>query len=101
MQGNSFRQELKLEDGYIEIESEGNALVKLWVDVFNPVVHVDVDFKLHAPENTFVEAVLKNGEVVKLIVTPEERREDLIVYYYSPQNKQIRTKSSNNELNKL
>lgn len=40
----SFRQELKLTEGYIEIESnkkEGSstetALLKLWVDVFNPV----------------------------------------------------------------
>ena len=44
-----FRQELKLEDGFIEIESEKNngqkqlnAKIKLWVDVFHPVVHVDV-----------------------------------------------------------
>uniref|UniRef100_UPI003216FDEF DUF5703 domain-containing protein n=1 Tax=uncultured Draconibacterium sp. TaxID=1573823 RepID=UPI003216FDEF len=45
-----FRQELKLADGYIEIESakdnEPNTLkskIRLWVDVFNPVVHVDVE----------------------------------------------------------
>jgi len=45
--GHSFRQELKLEDGYIEIESKNGkeriAKIKLWVDVFNPVVHVDVE----------------------------------------------------------
>lgn len=43
---NSFRQELKLEDGYVEIESKQDenekVLIKLWIDVFNPVVHVDV-----------------------------------------------------------
>ncbi len=45
----SFRQELKLADGYIEIEAEKDtpdnfsALIKLWVDVYNPVVHVDVE----------------------------------------------------------
>ena len=45
-----FRQELKLSDGYIEIKSERkgqanklNATVKLWVDVHQPVVHVDVE----------------------------------------------------------
>jgi hypothetical protein len=47
--GNSFRQQLKLEDGYIEIDSkEGekeNTIIKLWVDVFQPVVHVDVEAK--------------------------------------------------------
>lgn len=44
---NAFRQELKLENGYIEIESKTgekqNALIKLWVDVFSPVVHIDVE----------------------------------------------------------
>jgi hypothetical protein len=45
-----FRQELKLSDGYIEINSERkgqanklNATVKLWIDVHQPVVHVDVE----------------------------------------------------------
>ena len=44
---HSFQQELKLEDGYIEIESKRdekeNARIKLWVDIFSPVVHVDVE----------------------------------------------------------
>lgn len=44
---NQFHQELKLEDGYIEIESKNdekeNTKIKLWVDVFNPVVHVDIE----------------------------------------------------------
>ncbi len=44
---SSFRQELKLEDGYIEIESKKgdkeSTIIKLWVDVFNPLVHVDVE----------------------------------------------------------
>lgn len=42
----SFRQELKLQDGYVEIEG-GNAnlrsTVKIWVDVFRPVVHVECE----------------------------------------------------------
>jgi len=42
-----FRQELKLSDGYIEIESSNNGrqhvLIKLWVDVYNPVVHLDLE----------------------------------------------------------
>lgn len=49
--GNAaFRQELKLADGYIEIEAnqiEGSdtsrARIKLWVDVDKPVVHIDVE----------------------------------------------------------
>lgn len=44
---HTFRQELKLKEGYVEIESKGyegqKAIVKLWVDVFNPVVHVEAE----------------------------------------------------------
>jgi hypothetical protein len=39
----------------------------------------DVHFKLHAPYNTTVEAELKNGKIVKLIVLPENRRKDVEV----------------------
>jgi hypothetical protein len=38
----------------------------------------DVHFKLHAPYQTTVEAVLKNGKVEKLEVIPESRRKDII-----------------------
>ncbi len=37
----------------------------------------DVSFKLHAPFNTTVEGILKNGQVVSLKVTPESRRADI------------------------
>jgi len=41
-----FRQELKLADGFIEIESNTTdgqkVLIKLWVDVHSPVVHVEL-----------------------------------------------------------
>jgi hypothetical protein len=39
--------------------------------------NIDVHFKLHAPYNTTVEAELKDGEVILLKVTPEERRKDV------------------------
>jgi hypothetical protein len=39
----------------------------------------DVSFKLHAPGNTTVEAVLKAGKLVTLQVTPESRRKDVEV----------------------
>ncbi|MCP4450521.1 MAG: hypothetical protein GY809_03600, partial [Planctomycetes bacterium] len=42
-----FRQTLKLADGGIEIEAKGHegyrVLIKLWIDVYNAVVHVEVD----------------------------------------------------------
>jgi hypothetical protein len=46
-----FRQELKLADGFIEIETRRNdglkVLIKLWVDVYNPVVHLEVESNEH------------------------------------------------------
>jgi hypothetical protein len=36
-----FRQELKLKDGYVEIAA-GNTQIQFWVDVFHPIIHVEV-----------------------------------------------------------
>ena len=41
---NGFHQELKLKDGYVEV-TQNNTEIKLSVDVFNPVIHVDVKSK--------------------------------------------------------
>jgi len=38
----------------------------------------DVDFKLHAPRQTTVEAVVKGGKLATLKVTPESRRKDVV-----------------------
>ncbi|MFV0540072.1 MAG: DUF5703 domain-containing protein [Aestuariibaculum sp.] len=38
---DGFHQELHLEDGYISI-LQNNTEIKLWVDVFHPVIHVNV-----------------------------------------------------------
>ena len=39
----------------------------------------DVDFKLHAPYNTVIEGAVKNGKLEKLRVTPESRRNDIVI----------------------
>jgi len=39
----------------------------------------NVDFKLRAPEQTTVEASVKNGKIISLKVTPESRRKDVVV----------------------
>ena len=36
-----FRQELKLKDGYVEIEA-GGTQIQFWADVFHPVIHVEI-----------------------------------------------------------
>ena len=48
---NNFRQELKLTDGYVEITSN-DVTVQLWVDVFHPVVHVEIKSK-HVVSSVF------------------------------------------------
>jgi len=40
----------------------------------------DVRFKLHAPDQTIVEAEVRDGRVVELIVTPESRRKDVTLH---------------------
>ncbi|KAA6300609.1 MAG: hypothetical protein EZS26_003247 [Candidatus Ordinivivax streblomastigis] len=40
-----FRQELKLEEGHIVINGKNKDIsseIRIWVDVFNPVIHVDI-----------------------------------------------------------
>lgn len=44
----------------------------------------DVNFKLHAPYNTIVEGVLKDGKLTNLKVTPESRRSDLEILLNKP-----------------
>ncbi len=44
--GEHFQQELKLQEGYVEVSGKKGkvrATAKVWVDVFRPVVHVDID----------------------------------------------------------
>jgi hypothetical protein len=44
-EGNVFKQELHLNDGYVTVEGESNrikAIVKIWADVFSPVAHIDI-----------------------------------------------------------
>lgn len=39
--GESFRQTLRLNDGFVEI-TDGKKTIEIWADVFKPVAHVDV-----------------------------------------------------------
>lgn len=41
-EGQDFEQRLLLEDGYIQISGANSSKVKIWVDVYDPVVHVEV-----------------------------------------------------------
>ena len=39
----------------------------------------DVDFKLHAPQQTVIEGKVSDGKLTGLKVTPEARRKDVVV----------------------
>ncbi|HEY5368515.1 MAG TPA: DUF5703 domain-containing protein [Hanamia sp.] len=44
--GGTFKQELHLEQGYVTVDGSKNgvkASVKIWVDVFAPVIHLDIN----------------------------------------------------------
>nr|WP_270094341.1 DUF5703 domain-containing protein [Pedobacter agri] len=43
-EGKTFKQELILKDGYAQIDGS-DIQIKVWVDVFNPVIHVNVKSK--------------------------------------------------------
>ncbi|WP_293304026.1 DUF5703 domain-containing protein [Pedobacter sp. UBA5917] len=44
-EGKTFKQELVLKDGYAQISGSNgklNTTINVWIDVFNPVIHLDV-----------------------------------------------------------
>lgn len=42
LENSDFRQELKLDGGYVEVEA-GGVKLQLWADVFRPVVHLELE----------------------------------------------------------
>jgi Domain of unknown function (DUF5703) len=45
-EGKIFKQELYLQEGYVIVSGEGNgisATIKIWVDVFKPIAHIEID----------------------------------------------------------
>jgi len=56
-------------------QGEGDAILLLpaWPKTW------DTQFKLYAPKNTSVEVIYKGGKLLKLKVTPESRRKDVIL----------------------
>jgi len=41
----------------------------------------DISFKFHAPKQTIVECIYKNGKIEKLEVIPQERMKDIVHFY--------------------
>ena len=57
----------------MQVDGEKIFLLPAWPGDWN------VNFKLHAPKQTTIECRLENGAVVDLKVTPESRRQDIIL----------------------
>jgi hypothetical protein len=54
LNSNDFRQELKLNDGYVEVAA-GGVTLQLWADVFHPVVHLELDSRKPVVVDVFYE----------------------------------------------
>ncbi|MDP4262802.1 MAG: DUF5703 domain-containing protein [Bacteroidota bacterium] len=69
--GKAFKQELHLHEGFVTVEGENNgvkATVKIWAEVFSPVVHVDVN----AAKKITVEAAYESWRYQDRIIKARE-----------------------------
>lgn len=80
--GSTFKQELLLKDGYVQIlgtNGKLNAQVKVWVDVFKPIVNLDVK----ANQNIIAEASYESWRYEDRITKGKENNQNS--YKWAPQ----------------
>jgi len=80
--GKTFKQELVLKDGYVEItgaDGQLNAQVKVWVDVFKPVVNIEV----HSNQQVITEASYESWRFEDRITKGKENNQNS--YKWAPQ----------------
>ena len=68
---NSFKQTLKLEQGYIEIAGDNNTLAKLWVEVFKPIIHVEISSR----QAFTAKAIFEDWRTDDRALSPDERHQ--------------------------
>lgn len=81
-EGKTFKQELILKDGYAQISGSNDKLntkIKVWVDVFNPVVHLDVQ----SNQNISTEASYESWRFEDRITKGKENNQNS--YKWAPQ----------------
>ena len=66
---SSFRQQLKLNEGYVQV-TDGQKWVQIWVDVYKPVVHVEVSCE---KERTDVEVTYESWRTHDRLIASRER----------------------------
>ncbi|OYU55023.1 MAG: hypothetical protein CFE25_13075 [Chitinophagaceae bacterium BSSC1] len=87
-----FRQELKLKEGYVEISGTNagtNTLVKIWVDVFKPVINVETE----SSRPVSVEAIYENWRMNDLEWTNQKMTNASLGFRDAPMNAIIRKDS--------
>jgi hypothetical protein len=69
--GKIFRQELHVQEGYITVDGENNGIkviVKIWVDVFNPVANFDIT----SNKKIKVDAIYESWRYQDRVLQPRE-----------------------------
>ena len=99
-EGGEIRQELKLKEGYVEIsgKKEGRStLVKIWVDVFRPVVHVGTE----SSQPVTIEATYENWRISDLEWTKRDQTKASLGFRDAPMHAVIREDSIGFEGNRV
>lgn len=99
-QGAEFRQELKLRQGYVEIEAlkDGRkTTIQIWADVFRPVVQVDVQ----SDKSLTMTAVYESWRTEPLVWSEEGRVRASIAYRGAPVKAVIQSDSIHLENNSV
>jgi hypothetical protein len=68
---DSFEQRLLLNSGYVQFTGKDNTTAKIWVDVFNPVVHVEIN----SPEKIALKLAYENWRFEDRGLVNEERNQ--------------------------
>jgi hypothetical protein len=68
---SNFRQELKLKQGYIEISGDNDTHIKLWVEVFKPVIHIEIT----SGKKFIAKAAFETWRTADRSLSPDERHQ--------------------------
>ena len=91
-EGGEFHQELKLNEGYVEIRGKKfgkSTVIKIWVDVFRPVIHVETE----GSNPVTVEATYENWRFNEMEWTNQRMTNASLGFRDAPMNAIIRKDS--------
>ncbi len=97
---SNFQQELNLKKGFVEISGKKDgqsSVVKIWVDVFRPVVHVETKSR----QPVTVEATYENWRIADLEWTKRDQTKASLGYRDAPMHAVIRKDSIGFEGNEV